>query len=309
MHKITRIGHLIPVDLISKIGPLSAPIVECFKFSVSDDPAITRKFIFDFMDSTAAQPFIANPDGQPGIFMYDTRKPLSGLQPFGFEAAEYLEESLSLQDGDLLILQARKDEAFSGGSTPIGNLRLALHRFAVGKLLIPAATGWHFLWINHFPLFTPTNTTDPGQGGSAGLSSTHHPFTAPASLDDIDLLPHSPLSVRADHYDLVLNGIELGGGSRRIHSAKFQEYILREILKVSEERMKDFEHLIEVLRMGCPPHAGLAIGFDRLMAVMLGKESIKDVIAFPKTQGRDLLVRSPSKITEEQLQTYGLKLR
>jgi len=297
------------VDLTSKIGPLSDPIVECFKLGVSEDPTITRKFIFEFMDSAEAQPFITNSHGQPGIFMYDSRKPLSGLQPFGFEAAEYLEENLSLQDGDLLILQARKNEPFFGGSTPIGNLRLALYRFAVAKSLIPPAIGWQFLWINQFPLFTPTNTIDPGQGGSAGLTSTHHPFTAPASLSDIDLLSHSPLAVRADHYDLVLNGIELGGGSRRIHSAKFQEYILRDVLKVSEERMKDFEHLIEVLRMGCPPHAGLAIGFDRLMAVMLGKESIRDVIAFPKTQGRDLLVRSPSWITQAQLETYGLRLR
>ena len=73
--------------------------------------------------------------------------------------------------------------------------------------------------------------------------------------------------------------------------------------------MQDFAHLIEVLRMGCPPHAGLAIGFDRLMATMLGKESIRDVIAFPKSQGKDLLVRSPGRITEEQLETYGLALR
>ena len=297
------------MDLVNKIGPLTDPIVEVFKFSVSDDAAITRRFVFDFMDSNEAQPFINNPDGQPGIFIYDSRKPLGGLQPFGFEAAEYLEETQSLQEGDLIILQARRNAPFSGGSTPIGNLRLALHRFAVAKSLIPAPTGWQFLWINQFPLFTPTNDADPGQGGSAGLSATHHPFTAPASAVDIEILATEPLAVRADHYDLVLNGVELGGGSRRIHSAAFQEYILRDILRVSDERMEDFAHLIEVLRMGCPPHAGLAIGFDRLVATMLGKESIRDVIAFPKSQGKDLLVSSPGRITEEQLETYGLALR
>lgn len=300
---------MIPVDLVSKIGPLTDPTVEVFKFSLSSDPATTRKFVFDFMASQEAQPFINNPEGQPGIFIFDSRKPLGGLQPFGFEAAEYLEEHLSLEEGDLVILQARKDAPFSGGSTPIGNLRLALYRFAVAQGIIEPAKGWSFLWINQFPLFSPTNDVDPGQGGSAGLASTHHPFTAPASADDIDLLATDPSAVKADHYDLVLNGIELGGGSRRIHSSAFQEYVLREVLKVSNERMKDFEHLIEVLRMGCPPHAGLAIGFDRLIAVMLGKESIRDVIAFPKSQGKDLLVRSPSMITKEQLQTYGLKLR
>jgi aspartyl-tRNA synthetase len=307
--QISRIGHLIPATLTNTIGPLAKPIVEVFRASISDDPSITRKFVFDFMSSPEAQPFISNPSGQPGIFIYDPRKPLSGLHPFGFEAAEYLEDTLSLTDGDLLVLQARPDAPHSGGSTPLGNLRLTLHRLAVAKGLIQPAPGWSFLWINNFPLFTPTNDADPGQGGSAGLSSTHHPFTAPASLADVDLLITEPLAVKADHYDLVLNGVELGGGSRRIHSADFQRYILRDVLKVSEERMHDFEHLIEVLRMGCPPHAGLAIGFDRLIATMLGKESIRDVIAFPKTQGRDLLVRSPGRITQGQLRTYGLKLR
>jgi aspartyl-tRNA synthetase len=307
--QISRIGHLIPVTLTNTIGPLADPVVEVLKASISDDPSVTRKFVFDFMASREAQPFIANSSGQPGIFIYDPRKPLGGLHPFGFEAAEYLEETLALTEGDLVVLQARPNAPFFGGSTPLGTLRLTLHRLAVAKGLIPPATGWSFLWINSFPLFTPTNDADPGQGGSAGLSSTHHPFTAPASLADIDLLANEPLSVRADHYDLVLNGVELGGGSRRVHSAEFQRYILQDVLKISEERMHDFEHLIEVLRMGCPPHAGLAIGFDRLIATMLGKESIRDVIAFPKTQGRDLLVRSPSRITPGQLSTYGLKLR
>lgn len=301
---------MLPVELIGKIGPLSDPVVEAFKFSVSDDPAVTRRFVTEFLDSPDAAPFIANEDGQPGIFIYDARKPLGGLQAFGFEAAEYVENIMEVDEGDLLVLQARKNAAFSGGSTPLGNLRLALYRAAVAKGLIPAAKGWAFLWINNFPLFTITNTIDPGQGGSAGLSSTHHPFTAPASVDQIDLLATDPLSVRADHYDLVLNGIELGGGSRRIHNADLQEYVLRDILRVSEQRMSDFKHLVDVLRMGCPPHAGLALGFDRLVAVMCGRDSIRDVIAFPKSgRGEDLSVKSPSRITEEQLKTYHFRLR
>lgn len=298
------------MDLVTKIGPLANPIVEAFKLSVSDEPSVTRGLISAFMDSPDALPFIHNADGQPGIFIYDSRKPLGGLQPFGFEGAEHVEEIFDLQDGDVLIIQARKAAPFSGGSTVLGNLRLALHRLAVAKGLIPAPSGWHFLWINQFPLFSPTNDVDPGQGGSAGLSSTHHPFTAPASSEDIDHLTTDPLQVKADHYDIVLNGVELGGGSRRIHNAEFQEFVLREVLKISDERMQDFAHLLEVLRAGCPPHAGLAIGFDRLCAVMLGKESIRDVIAFPKSgSGEDLLVKSPSHITKEQLATYHLELR
>ena len=308
--EIRRVEYMLPVDLISKIGPLTEPIVEVMKLPISEDANFTRKFVVDFMDSAEMQPLIRNPDGQPGIFVFDSRKPLGGLQPFGFEAAEQLEEVLELQDGDLVVLQARKDEPFQGGSTPIGLLRLALHKAAVRSGFLPAPQGFAFTWITDFPLFSPSNHEDPGQGGKAGISSTHHPFTAPKTAADVDLLLTDSLQAKADHYDLVVNGVELGGGSRRIHSAEMQEFVMREVLKMSDERMKDFVHLIEVLRAGCPPHAGIALGFDRLVAVMLGKESLRDVIAFPKSgKGEDLLVKSPTKMTEEQLRTYHLRLR
>lgn len=311
--KISRIDYMLPVDLISKIGPLKDPIVEVMKIPISNQPSRTRKFVTQFMDSPEAIPFNNNPDGQPGIFVYDSRRPLSGLQAFGFEAAEYLEETLNLEHGDLLVLQARKNEPFfSGGSTPMGNLRLALHDRAVAWEYLPAPTGFEFLWITDFPLFSPSSSSEPGQGGSAGLSSTHHPFTAPKTAQDVDLLlgGGDPRAVIAEHYDLVCNGVELGGGSRRVHNHAVQEFILRDILKMSEERLQDFAHLIEVLRAGCPPHAGMALGFDRLIAVMLGRESIRDVVAFPKNgSGEDVLVKSPSKMTEDQLQTYHLRLR
>lgn len=305
-----RIGHLLPVDLISKIGPLTDPIVDVLKLPISEQPAETRKFVSQFMDSPEALPFINNPEGQPGIFIVDSRKPLQGLQPFGFEAAEQLEELLELEDGDLVVLQARNNAPFSGGSTPLGNLRLTLHRAAVAGGYIPAPKGFEFLWITDFPLFSPSNNTDPGQGGAAGLSSTHHPFTAPRSAEDVDLLVNNPASVRAEHYDIVVNGVELGGGSRRIHDVRVQEYILRDVLKMSDERLEDFRHLLDVLRAGCPPHAGIALGFDRLIAVMLGTDSVRDVIAFPKSgKGEDLLVKSPTALTEKQLETYHLRLR
>ncbi|KAL1304111.1 hypothetical protein AAFC00_000543 [Neodothiora populina] len=308
--KIQRIEYLLPVDLIGKIGPLNDPIVEVMKIPISDDPARTRKFVTKFMDSPESKPFNENPDGQPGIFIFDPRRPLSGLQAFGFEAAEVLEDTLDLTDGDLVVLQARPREPLFGGSTLMGNLRLALHKAAVAWDFIPAPEGFDFMWVTDFPLFSPTSTSEPGQGGSAGLSATHHPFTAPKTAEDVDLLLTNPREVKAEHYDLVVNGVELGGGSRRIHSAAVQELVLRDILKMSDERLKDFAHLIEVLRAGCPPHAGLALGFDRLVAVMLGRESVRDVIAFPKSgKGEDLLVKSPSRMTEEQLQTYHLRLR
>lgn len=262
------------------------------------------------MDSPEALPFLQNPEGQPGIFIYDSRRPLGGLQPFGFEAAEHLEEQMRLEQGDVIVIQARKDATFSGGSTPVGDLRLALHHAAVSQGLKPAPVGWNFLWVTDFPLFSAADDLEPGQGGSAGLRSTHHPFTAPATAEDVRLLATDPASAKADHFDLVLNGVELGGGSRRIHSAAVQEYVLRDVLKMSPERLSDFDHLLKVLGSGCPPHAGIALGFDRLIATILGKKSIRDVIAFPKSsKGEDLLVKSPSPVTDEQLQTYHLQQR
>ncbi|KAJ5675568.1 hypothetical protein N7462_008465 [Penicillium macrosclerotiorum] len=310
--EILRLDHLLPVDLVMKISPLSEPIVEAFKLESNDnDPAETLKFITQFLDSPAGAPFNNNPDGGPGVFVYNGKQPLCGLQPFGFEAAEQVEELLEPDHGDLIILQARPRAPFSGGSTPIGDLRRALHAHAVSTGFKNAPTGFDFMWVVDFPLFSPSSDSEPGQGGAAGFSSTHHPFTAPKTAADVDLLLTDPTQAVADHYDLVVNGVELGGGSRRIHDAAVQEFILRDILKMPAERLADFSHLLDALRAGCPPHAGLALGFDRLVAVMLGKESVRDVIAFPKTGkgGDDAMVRAPSLMTEEALQTYHLKLR
>ncbi|MCJ1440435.1 MAG: hypothetical protein MMC23_000918 [Stictis urceolatum] len=310
--RIQRIDHLIPADLVNKISPLDFPAVDLMKLPLSSsevEPVNARKFIGKFLESPDAEPFVSNSDGAPGIFIYDSTKPLSGLQPFGFEAAEVVEELLEPEDGDILVLQARKAD-ISGGSTSMGNLRIALHREAVKKGLLQAPTGYAPLWITDFPLFSASSDSEPGQGGGAGLASTHHPFTSPKTPEDVDLLTTEPRIVVADHYDIVMNGAELGGGSRRIHNAEMQKYVMQDILKMSEPRMAEFKHLLEVLRAGCPPHAGIALGFDRLIAVMLGKDSVRDVIAFPKSgSGEDPLVKSPSMLTEEALSTYHLKLR
>jgi aspartyl-tRNA synthetase len=177
----------------------------------------------------------------------------------------------------------------------------------VSKKLLPRDLSFQFLWVTNFPMFTPDNEADPGQGGHAGFSATHHPFTAPLTDEDVELLATNPLKARADHYDLVVNGVELGGGSRRIHVAKMQEYIMREILKMTDTGLAQFSHLLEALRAGCPPHAGFALGFDRLVAVLTYTDSVRDVIAFPKSmKGEDLTVKSPGRITKEQLETYHL---
>ena len=310
---IHKIGHLLPAGLISMVTSLPNPILEVmlFQLGANDlDPGMTRTFVNSFLDSPEGFQFNDNPDGGPGIFVYNTKQPMSGLGPFGFEAAEEIERLLEPEPGDLIVLQARKNEDFHGGSTMIGNLRLALHRAAVAEGLVPAPKGFEPLWVTDFPLFSPSSASEPGQGGAAGLASTHHPFTSPKSAEDVDLLLSEPSKVIGEHYDLVMNGVELGGGSRRVHNAEMQRYIMENVLKMTLERVQEFSHLLEALRAGCPPHAGIALGFDRLIAVMLGRDSVRDVIAFPKSgSGEDMSVKSPSEMSEAVLKTYHLRLR
>ena len=312
--KFNRVEHLLPPDLIGKLTHLKDPIVEAFVLDLDASDIIqhAQKLVKTLLDSQDGQTFQSNPAGAPGVFIYNPLAPLRGLSAFGFEAAASIEELLEPVEGSILILQARPNTPLSGGSTPLGNLRTQLMKLALKDNLLQPPVPFAPVWITDFPLFTPTSTSaaEPGQGGTTGLSSTHHPFTSPKTPADIDFLLTSPHEAIADHYDLVINGVELGGGSRRIHNADFQTFILRDVLKMSAERLKDFEHLIKVLRAGCPPHAGFALGFDRLVGLMLGKESVRDVIAFPKGgDGSDKLVGSPAPMREEELRRYGLMLR
>jgi aspartyl-tRNA synthetase len=287
-------------------------VIDAFKIPLSGDPKATRKFVASFLDSPEGKQYLDNPHGQPGVFVGDESQPMQGLGPLGYPYVMEGPESLAVEHGDLLILQARSNVPFSGGSTMLGNLRLALYKAAVAQDLIdaPDPQEFKFLWITDFPLFMPNNDSDPGQGGSSGFSATHHPFTAPKTPADVDLLLTDPSRAVAAHYDIVVNGTELGGGSRRIHNASVQEFIFRDVLKMKPERIEDFRHLLDVLGSGCPPHAGIALGWDRLCAVMRGAESVRDVIAFPKSgRGEDGLVKSPNRMTEEQMGTYHLRLR
>ena len=317
--RFVRVDHILPTDLINKLTDIPNPIIEAFKLDLEessneDEDAVStsQKFVNNFLNSPDAVPFHNNSSGAPGVFIYNPRAPLRGLSAFGFEAASSLESLLSPDEGSLIILQARSNTLMTGGSTPLGNIRSHLLKRGMKQGLLKPSTPFAPVWIVDFPLFTPTSTSaaEPGQGGTAGLSSTHHPFTSPGAPKDVDLLLTSPQDAIADHYDLVINGVELGGGSRRIHNADFQTFILRDVLKMSDERLKDFDHLIKVLRAGCPPHAGFALGFDRLVALMRGKESVRDVIAFPKGgDGSDKLMGSPARMREEELERYGLKLK
>ena len=310
---------MLPAEFIGKItGKIETPIVDAFKFRPDPekmDLESLSNFIDEFMTSLPSS-LSKNPDGLPAPILYDSKRPLAGLSSLGFEGvdgltsgAQGLEDFADLEDGDIIFFQARENSPFQGGSTALGRVRTLFYHEAVSRGLLPRNLDFKVLWVTHFPMFTPNNETetDPGQGGQAGFSATHHPFTAPLTDKDARLLLTDPLKAKADHYDLVLNGVELGGGSRRIHQATMQEYVMREILKMTDEGVAQFSHLLEALRAGCPPHAGFALGFDRLVAVFTHTDSVRDVIAFPKSmKGEDLTVKSPGKITSEQLSTYHL---
>jgi aspartyl-tRNA synthetase len=197
-------------------------------------------------------------------------------------------------DGDLLFFGADTEQVVNDA---LGALRVRL-----GHDLDQVEDGWRPLWVVDFPLVERDHESGRWQ-------STHHPFTAPRD-EDVELLEHDPGVVRARAYDMVLNGREIGGGSIRIHRPELQESVFQALGINRDDARRKFGFLLEALRYGAPPHGGIAFGLDRIVSMMAGEESIREVIAFPKTQrSACLMTEAPSSIENDQLRELGIRVR
>ena len=189
---------------------------------------------------------------------------------------------------------------FSADKANIVNTSMSTLIKKLGEHLNLVKSSWKFLWVTDYPLFEKID-------GSDNITSLHHPFTAPASNEDLD--SDNVLNIKSRAYDLVLNGHEIGGGSIRIHNPIIQKKVF-ELLELTEDEIElKFGFFIEALSYGCPPHGGIAFGIDRLAMLLLEANSIRDVIAFPKTQSSScLLTNAPSSISNLQLDELSLKI-
>ncbi len=219
---------------------------------------------------------------------------------FSEEEKAELRRRLTIEDGDLIFFAAAPWEQ---ASTILGRIRLesAALLKARGRLHLPADQ-YNFLWVIEFPLML-------WDADEQRYLSAHHPFTAPV-VEDEPLLATDPSKVRGQHYDIVLNGVELGGGSIRIHNPAVQKRVFEDILKIPQDLVESrFGYMLKAFSFGAPPHGGIALGFDRVVAMLAGRSSIRDVLAFPKNQnGRDLMADCPSPVSARQLRDVRIAL-
>src|SRR6059058_5705006 len=221
---------------------------------------------------------------------------------FSDEEKTALQSKLKIQEGDLILFGADKWEI---ACEVLGRIRLRVAE--IQDLHGKAAKGqsgsdWDFLWVTDFPLLQWSAEENK-------WNAVHHPFTRP-NAEDMPLLEQKKFAeMRAEAYDVVLNGVEIGGGSMRIHEPQLQEKMFEALGVTAQDRQSMFGHLLRALRLGAPPHGGIALGLDRLVMLLCGAESIRDVMAFPKNnRGMDLMTQSPADVDPRQLRDLSIQL-
>ncbi len=200
-----------------------------------------------------------------------------------------LQSKLNIEEGDCVFFAADKWEI---ACEVLGRLRLRIAEMQDlhGRARPPGAPDWNFLWVTDFPLFE----WSPDENK---WNAMHHPFTRPKA-EDMPLFEAKKFpEIRAEAYDVVLNGVEIGGGSMRIHEPELQDKMFEALGISPEARESQFGHLLRAFRLGAPPHGGIAFGFDRLVMLICGEQSIRDVMAFPKNnRAMDLMTQSPAEV-------------
>ncbi|MDI5920511.1 aspartate--tRNA ligase [Halomonas sp. LR5S13] len=280
------------VDFKVFSGPANADDGRVAALKVTGGASLSRKEIDDYTRFVG----IYGARGLAWIKVNERAKGLEGLQSpivkFMEGVVEQLLDRVGAEDGDIIFFGADKAR--------IVNEALGALRVRLGEDLDLYTADWAPLWVVDFPMFE--------EDGSARLQALHHPFTAPSC--DAETLKAHPASALSRAYDMVLNGTELGGGSIRIHDQAMQQTVL-EVLGIGEEEAREkFGFLLDALQYGAPPHGGLAFGLDRLVMLMSGAKTIREVIAFPKTQSAAcLLTEAPGEVSAEQLKELNIRLR
>ena len=276
-------------------GPANDSDGRVAALAVPGGASLSRKEIDDYTSFVARY----GAKGLAYIKIEDISKKKDGMQSpilkfLPDEVIDELVNRIDINDGDIIFFGADKEN--------IVNDALGALRVRIGKDLNLLEEGWQPLWVTDFPMFEKDKNSN-------NWTSLHHPFTAP-SIDDAEELENNPGKVLSKAYDMVLNGSEIGGGSIRIHNKKMQAKVFK-LLNISDaEAQEKFGFLLQALEYGCPPHGGIAFGLDRIIMLLSGAESIRDVIAFPKTQTASCpLTDAPGEVSSEQLKETGIRLR